>query len=788
MGAAWAWARSELRRRRRATVALALLIGVSGAVVLTAAAGARRTDSAFSRFLESNDSADVQLQYSATNDIDDKVLEALRRHPDVETVAPAYITVAFSEDSDYDLLLLASPGPELFRDVDRPRVLEGRLPDPAAADEILVTRFAKNSLGVRVGDIMTVGTFGAEQFDAQGFEDEPSGPVLELRVVGVAITAYDVADPEFAALFATPAYFDSHWGQVGGFGPSMQVTTRGDRDPSTVVREAIAGFDFEESFLTSSSELTAKVEDGTRVLAIGLATFATVAGLAALVACAQALHRRVAEAASDLPALRAMGLSRGQRSSAMGLTIAPVVVAGVLLAVVLAIPASGAMPIGAARSAEPHPGIDIDGQVLLVGAALFTVTLLLAAGLSASRVGRRALHGQPSEPHGRRRPGRARLLGARLSPPSHLGVAMALEPGVGPTAVPVRSTLIGAAVGAAGVVAVLTFGASLDSLVREPARSGWNWTFAPDDLAEDDLAEVMAIPGVDDVGRLVHRQVVVDGEQMLAIAVESDKGTPSLTVLRGRMPTGSREIAVGPKLADRSELGLGDAIGIEDPGGGGTRDMAVVGEVLFPTFDDDNAFNDGVALAPGVIDELAQSDGFDKVIVGFDPTISTDEAARRLTDVVPGSLSIYAYPALPADVANLDAVRFLPRLLGLFLGLLALTAVGHALTTSVHRRRRDLGIVRSLGFRGVDIARTIAAQSLTLIVTGLVVGIPMGIVIGRLSWRLVAEGIGVSATPTIPPVALVAVVLGALLGSGLLAVLPARAAARLRAVDALRAE
>ena len=45
---------------------------------------------------------------------------------------------------------------------------------------------------------------------------------------------------------------------------------------------------------------------------------------------------------------------------------------------------------------------------------------------------------------------------------------------------PVRSAIVGMAFGIAGVVGALTFGAGLDALVEDPARSGWNWTLAPD--------------------------------------------------------------------------------------------------------------------------------------------------------------------------------------------------------------------------------------------------------------------------------------------------------------------
>ena len=51
MGGAWLIVRADLRRRWRTTLALALLIGLVSGVVLVSAAGARRTDTAYPRFL-----------------------------------------------------------------------------------------------------------------------------------------------------------------------------------------------------------------------------------------------------------------------------------------------------------------------------------------------------------------------------------------------------------------------------------------------------------------------------------------------------------------------------------------------------------------------------------------------------------------------------------------------------------------------------------------------------------------------------------------------------------------
>ncbi len=51
MATVWLWLRADVRRRWRALVGLALLLGLVGGVVLTAAAGARRTDTAYPRLL-----------------------------------------------------------------------------------------------------------------------------------------------------------------------------------------------------------------------------------------------------------------------------------------------------------------------------------------------------------------------------------------------------------------------------------------------------------------------------------------------------------------------------------------------------------------------------------------------------------------------------------------------------------------------------------------------------------------------------------------------------------------
>ena len=772
----------------RANVALALLIAVSGAVVLTTAAGARRTDSAFERFAESSNAADVQVQYSTGEDIDDDVQAAFRAHPDVEDVAPLYFTFAFNEASDYDLLVISGPDPALLREIDRPRVLEGRLPDPGAADEVLVNPFLQDELGVDVGDRFDLRTFSADtDFEDPEAEPEP-GPTADLEVVGVGTLVYDAADTGFGFIAATPAFYERYASQAMGFGPSLDVTVRDGADAEAVAKQVTDGFTLEELFFSPVEDLEATVDDGTRALVVGLWAFTAVAAAAFLVACAQAVRRRLEATDADQPALRAVGLTRSQRAAALMMTVGPSVLAGCGLAMALSIPASALMPIGAPGRAEPHPGIRIDLLALLGGSAILAVLLLLATSWAAGRVvrPRTSVPGRGSALVARATP--AQLLRARLGPVENLGVTMALDPDSQDGRVPVRSAFLGSIIGTTGLVAVLTFGAGLDALIREPARSGWNWTLSVE-LSDEEVEEVASLDGVEHLGHLFQRQVVVNGDTTTGNTMSSLAGSPSYTIVRGRMPATDEEVAVGPELADREDLEIGDRITLTGPSGDEERKV-VVGQALFPQFDDDIAFNDGVALTPGALNRLATSDGEgnDTLAVTFADGISEAEAAERITSVAPNAVSVYSYPVLPTDVANLNDARPLPRALAVFLGLLGLAAVGHALATSVQQRRRELGTVRSLGFLGRQVRRAVTVQSTTMVLGGLAIGAPLGIVVGRTVWRGVADGLGVVSAPTVPVALLMAVVPAAIVAGVLLAWYPAHMARRGVALDALRAE
>ena len=192
--------------------------------------------------------------------------------------------------------------------------------------------------------------------------------------------------------------------------------------------------------------------------------------MAATVVVGQAVGRHVAGARPDVETLRGLGITRSGQTSGLVLLALPAAIGGAVLAAVTAWLVSPIMPIGLARRAEPDPGLSADWSVLCLGAIAVTVVVLVAATLAATwltrpRLASRAVPG-PSAVS-------AALARAGAGPVAANGARLALDRRA--PALPVRSAIAGVVVAILGCVAVLTFSASLDRLLRTPDRWGYGW-------------------------------------------------------------------------------------------------------------------------------------------------------------------------------------------------------------------------------------------------------------------------------------------------------------------------
>jgi ABC-type lipoprotein release transport system permease subunit len=127
-------------------------------------------------------------------------------------------------------------------------------------------------------------------------------------------------------------------------------------------------------------------------------------------------------------------------------------------------------------------------------------------------------------------------------------------------------------------------------------------------------------------------------------------------------------------------------------------------------------------------------------------------------------------------------------LLSILFGAMAAAALAHVLVTAIRRRRRDLAILKTLGFVQRQVRSAVAWQASAVALLAVVAGIPAGVVLGRWGWRLVASEFGVVPVSVDPILTLALVLPAALILANIVAAIPGRVAARTKPALVLRTE
>ena len=143
---------------------------------------------------------------------------------------------------------------------------------------------------------------------------------------------------------------------------------------------------------------------------------------------------------------------------------------------------------------------------------------------------------------------------------------------------------------------------------------------------------------------------------------------------------------------------------------------------------------------------------------------------------------------MATELLNVRQVDDFPTLFALLVGVVAAGVLVHLLVTSTRVRRRDLAVLRTLGFTRRQLSRTVQWQATTVALVALVIGLPLGWFLGALAWRAYASALGVVPESSVPWWWFALAAVAALVVANAVALLPARAAARTRPETVLRSE
>jgi len=831
--------RTTLARRRGGYVALILLVGLVGGLAMGSVAGARRTQASFPAYMASTRPSELQGvtglftpgggPFSAG--YNPSIIHTVAGLPHVDSVNSAVglntllLGPGVAPVNPPSLPAQAAEGIGLVGTFglhhDQVSVLQGRL--PTGRQEMVMSPHTASLYRVQVGDHLRFAVYTNNQTYRRGFGTSavPPHAIVEATLVGIVVSNTQVVEDDAdvagntnimafspadtAPLLGCCAYFtQTGIGIDGGsrFTP-MVLAEIGRSLHNGLVRFQAA----------PTAAIVDKAERAIKPESIALAVFGLICGLAALLIGAQLIGRQLRLLTDDLAIERALGADRAMTVSDGLIGVVGSTLAGAVLAVVVAVAVSPLAPLGPARFVDPTPGVAFDWTVLGLGALVLvgilgSVALIVAYRLAPGRSVPGGARGVMPIHHRSALAGMA--AGSGLPESAVTGIRFALEPGSGRNAVPVRSAILGAALAVIVVVATVTFGASLNTLVSRPALYGWNWDYALTGVDGSSIPRAQAAGLLDRTGSVAawsgvyYFTVLLDGAQVPVIAA-APGASVAPPLLTGHQVYTDGQVVLGRATLDQLHKRVGDTVRF-DNGVDPSRTLRIVGTATMPTIN--NGGNQHTEIGTGALlsdhlfsGRLLNSNGVPPAQEGPNAILvrvhggsgspsamrALQRIARATSTPLDNGITVVSVQR-PAEIVNYRSMGSTPAILGVGLAAGAVAALSLTLVASVRRRRRELALMKTLGFTHRQLAAAVAWQSTVAVALGTLAGVPLGIITGRQLWILFAQEIDVVPTATVPTATVILIAVGALVLANLVAAFPGRVAARTPTAVLLRSE
>jgi hypothetical protein len=827
-----AWFRFQASFRRRCTgyLSVVVLIGSVGGLALASVAGARRTESSFPTYVASTNPSTIELlstyddpALGLNTGYDPRLAQKIAHLPLVRRSTTAIIfdgNINLTAIKGLHPHVLAGESPASFvgslngefSTVDRATLVEGRLANPLSLNEAVMNDQAAKEMGLHIGSVVQVPFYT----DAQGQSSNPGKPflVVKVKMVGEIVPLGDVVQSDINTLGSAEVIFSPALTRVlapkcaTGTETGLQLNN-GDRNAKRVLAEVNRIDPDAEKFGEQViSSFLPPVQQAIEPEAIALAVFGGIAGLAVMMIAALMIGRILRVESEETATLRALGADRTMMLSDQSIGVLGAVVIGSLVAVAIAIGLSPLAPLGPVRPVYPNPGVAFDWTALGFGCLILVVGLGALALLFASREVRRITSRGFSQPR-TREPLLVRFVAnSGLSISTVTVMRFALEPGRGRNSAPVRLAILGAVLAVTVLTTTVTFGASLSSLVSHPSLYGWNWNYAmlssfagAEDLPSHQIAsllsrdkDIQAWSGVN------FTDARLDGEPVNVLA-QRPGARVAPPLLSGHGLNAANQIVLGSTTLAQLHKKVGDSVtltnGISKP-----TKLLVVGTATMPAFKDVGMGLGAVAstsVFPAALLNIqgSQIPGPNVILIRVRPGVRPTAAYHSLEEV---NKEVNAIPAAggsgggvitvlrPIEIVNFHSMGTTPTIFATSLASGAIVALGFILGASVRRRRRDLALLKTLGFIQRQLSAAIAWQATVAALIGVIVGMPLGIVSGRELWILFARIIDAVPDPTAPIPSLILIGVGSLVFANLDAVIPGRIAARTSTALVLRSE
>ncbi|WP_336213093.1 ABC transporter permease [Nonomuraea sp. LPB2021202275-12-8] len=769
MSAVWRAARAAVRRRRLQTVITALVV-LSGTITTMLALGLLDAATApFDRAFDQQNGAHAVAVFD-TAKVSRQQLAATRDRPGVEAASGPFdqALITFPRTTD----IPEAEGPlkiagraELTDPVDRIRPLQGRW---ATAPGEIVLNLRDAGAPPRPGAL-------GSRLQAPGLPP--------LTVVGFASSMSQSADA-----WVTPQ-------QAAALRPgSMQMLYR------------FTGHDTEQEVRAALEAATAGLPAGALTVAqshlalrhayassadaylLFMTLFSALSLLVAVLIVANVVSGAVVSGSRHIGVLKAVGFTPNQVVVVYLTMVSVPAVAGSVLGALLGSVLAGPVLRAAFQGVENGAAdVGISPWVPVAAPAGILVLVLLAALVPALRAHRlpaaRAISAGSASARGRALAAQRWLGGSWLPRPVSLGLGQ-------PLARPGRTMMTLAAIVLGVTTVTLTTGltstmlafaeAEQSSASRVVVRAGQPAFQQTAPTLSDERIEALlrSLPGAGTVTAQVFVEVHLAGHAQRS-DINFQRGGPSTLapqVVQGRWVEGPGEIVAPPPFLTQRGLTVGDQVTLQL--NGQQARATIVGQLM--NGDVRFLWSSWQTLAM-----LAPQTSADHYEVQLTPDADPEAYARAVKAADPG---LYPFVAVPDSLTTTTVVGLASVFTTLIIVVAAL-GVFNTVLLNTRERRRDLGMLKSIGMTPRQVTTMTVTSMAALGLAGAFIGIPCGIA----AHRLLVDNVGIVVFPEFmkdvwqpPQLALLAAAGVAIAVLG--ALIPARAAARLTIATVLHNE
>ncbi|MEM5804636.1 MAG: ABC transporter permease [Candidatus Aenigmatarchaeota archaeon] len=375
-------------------------------------------------------------------------------------------------------------------------------------------------------------------------------------------------------------------------------------------------------------------------------------------------------------------------------------------------------------------------------------------------------------------------------------------------------TILGIFIGIAAVVGLISLSQGMNAAIAQqfemlgadtitimPGRLGPAAGYGSKPFTNDDVKIIESVRGVGTVVPMIYRtqEVKFRGESRLTfvIGVPADEiesvvfDLSGLHITKGRMPseTDKYGLIAGKMIEDdffKDDVSVGDKIQIA---GSDFKVRGFLSEVGNPT--DDTQIYIHLDTAREIFDE---PDKVDAIFLQVRSGADVEKVAKDIKEELKDARGQEDFSVLTSAQLSETVGAVLGIVQLVFIGIASISllvggvGIMNTMYTSVRERTREIGVMKAIGARNSDIMSIFLFESGVLGLVGGAIGIALGFVLSK-SVEMIAHNAGYMILKASINPELILLGLGFSFGVGVLSgVLPARSAAKMNPVDALRYE